>query len=68
MNKALKRYKGKKWRDCGFKPYNIAAVDFSTWLYWQPERYINDVLGCKRAKLFISSGLSTNDLIKGARK
>ena len=55
MNKAFKKYKGKKWRECGFKPANKASLKFSEWLYWQPESHIKSALGAKKAKLFIRS-------------
>ncbi len=53
MNKAFKKYKGKKWRECGFKPANKASLKFSEWLYWQREEVIKKALGHRKAKLFI---------------
>jgi hypothetical protein len=53
MFKALKKYKGKKWRECGFKPAKKDSLRFNEWLYWQSEEVIKKALGRRKAKLFI---------------
>lgn len=63
MNKALKRYKGKKWRECGFKPANKASLKFSEWLYWQSESDIKKILGKEKARCFIKQKGKINLLI-----
>jgi hypothetical protein len=53
------RYKGRKSTAAGeFKPEQVNAnIGFGTWLKRQDEAFVVDVLGKKRAELFLKGGL-----------
>lgn len=55
MNKAFNKYKGIKWRNCGFKKTKKHCT-YSQWLYSQKESLIFDCLGKTKGKLFMKGG------------